>query len=112
MRIAVRPDGILSSQLGGHHAYDLGHRLRDGETVRLVVDGIVGSWTRTNDTCCAEFELRPVGAMASVWLRLQCAEAEVEVDLPDHEVDPRVRAFNRMFEEWRSAEDDEAFADL
>ena len=57
--------------------------------------------------------IKPVGAMASVWARLQKRRGEkVRINSPEDEDDPFLRIADATFEEWYSAEDEEAFGEL
>ena len=89
--------------------------LREGETIRLKVDGIVGKWEkmRTGKDGRPTTGIKPIGAMATVWNRMQARRGEkVDVSWPDDEGDAWLKMADKTFEEWYSAEDEEAFGDL
>jgi hypothetical protein len=57
--------------------------------------------------------LKPVGAMAAVWKRLQARRGQkVSITWPGDEDDALLRLADMTFDEWYSAEDEEAFGEL
>lgn len=89
--------------------------LRENEIIRLTVDGIEGDWQKmkTGSDGRPVAGIKPVGKMASVWKRWQVRRGEkVAVSLPQAETDPFLRIADMTFEEWYSAEDEEAFGEL
>jgi hypothetical protein len=85
------------------------------ETIRLSVNGIIGTWSRmkTGKDGRPTLGIKPIGAMATVWARLQQRRGEkVTITWPDNEDDPFLRLADETFEEWYTAEDEEAFGDL
>lgn len=116
MLIEIRDDVIWAKHLMADP--DLYHavlNLRENETMRLSVDGVVGKWTkmRTGSDGRPTPGIKPIGAMATVWKRLQQRRGEkIAVRRPDDEGDAWLRMADMTFEEWYSAEDEEAFGDL
>ncbi len=89
--------------------------LGENEILRLRVDGIVGTWAkmRSGSDGRPTLGIRPVGAMASVWARLQKRRGEkVRLERPSDAPDPLLELADRTFEEWYSAEDEEAYGEL
>ena len=89
--------------------------LGENETVRLRVDGIVGTWAKMRSGADGRptLGIRPVGAMASVWARLQKRRGEkVLLERPSDTPGPLLERADRTFEEWYSAEDEEAYGEL
>ena len=57
--------------------------------------------------------IKPVGKMADVWKRWQARRGEkVPVELPEGDADPFLKLADLTFEEWYSAEDEEAYGEL
>ena len=89
--------------------------LRDEEIIQLRIDGIVGKWAKmkTGADGRPTLALKPIGAMATVWSRYQSRRGEkVDLSLADDAEDPLLRFADMTFEEWNTAEDEEAFGDL
>ena len=116
MQVEIRDDVIWAKHLRESPAlYKAVVDLPDGETISLAVDGIVGKWARmrTGRDGRPTLGIRPVGAMATVWSRMQERRGQkVNVAWPDDEDDAWLRLADITFEEWYSAEDEEAFGDL
>lgn len=116
MQIEIRDDVIWAKQLRADaHLYDTIIRLEDDETIRLDVNGISGSWRKmkTGRDGRPTLGIKPVGAMADVWRRLQAKRGGyVNIGWPDDEGDEFLRLADKTFIEWYSAEDEEAFRDL
>ncbi len=116
MQIEIRDDVIWAKHLRASRAlYDAVIKLPEDETISLMVDGIVGKWAkmRVGADGRPTQGIKPVGAMATVWKRLQQRRGEkVSVSWPDDEEDAWLRLADMTFEEWCSAEDEEAFGDL
>ncbi|PWK63881.1 hypothetical protein [Aminobacter sp. AP02] len=116
MLIEIRDDVIWAKHLRANPAlYNTVLNLAPEETINLSVDGIFGKWAkmRTGADGRSTLGLKPVGAMATVWQRLQERRGEkVHVHWPDNEDDAWLRLADMTFEEWYSAEDEEAFGDL
>ncbi|EHK57462.1 hypothetical protein [Allomesorhizobium alhagi] len=116
MLIEIRDDVIWAKHLKASPAlYNAVVNLPEEETINLAVDGIVGKWARmrTGADGRPTLGIKPVGAMATVWKRLQERRGEkVRVSWPDDEEDAWLRLADTTFEEWYSAEDEEAFGDL
>jgi hypothetical protein len=116
MLVEIRDDVIWAKHLARDPIlYKTIINLADGETIRLSVDGIVGKWAkmRTGSDGRPTPGIKPVGAMATVWKRLQARRGEkVRVTWPDAEEAAWLRLADLTFEEWYSAEDEEAFGDL
>lgn len=116
MFVEIRDDVIWARHLKDSPAlYDAVIRLADDEIIRLSVDGIVGKWARmrTGSDGRPTLGLKPVGAMAAVWKRFQQRRGEkVRIVWPDDEDDAWLQMANLTFDEWHSAEDEEAFGDL
>jgi hypothetical protein len=89
--------------------------LAEDEKIRLSVDGVIGNWAkmRTGSDGRPTQGIKPVGAMATVWKRLQARRGDkIVVRWPDDEDDAWLRLADATFEEWYSAEDEEAFGEL
>jgi hypothetical protein len=89
-------------------------KLAAGATIRLEVDGVVGEWKKMKDGADGRPTpgIKPVGAMAKVWARLQERRGQnVRVRSPQVE-DDLLRLADQAFDEWHSAEDEEAFGGL
>lgn len=116
MLIEITDDVIWAKHLRCSPAlYSAVTKLGDEETINLSVNGIVGKWAkmRTGSDGRPTFGIKPVGAMATVWKRLQEKRGEkVRVTWPDDEEAAWWRLADLTFEEWYSAEDEEAFGDL
>jgi hypothetical protein len=90
-------------------------QLKEDEIITLKVDGIVGKWARmrTGSDGRPTMGIKPLGAMAAVWARLQKRRGDkIEVGLPEKGDDPLMRLADLTFEEWYSAEDEEAYGEL
>ncbi len=90
-------------------------RLKEDQKIKLSVDGIVGDWVkmRTGKDGRPVQGIKPSGAMIAVWDRLQKRRGErVRVDWPDSQPDPILQLADVSFQEWYSAEDEEAFGEL
>ena len=116
MLIEIRDDVIWAKHLKRDPSlYDEIIALEDNEIIRLKVDGIVGTWARMRRGTDGRptHGIKPVGAMASVWARLKKRRGEkVRVERPGEEPDPLLRLADQTFEEWYSAEDEEAYGEL
>ena len=116
MLIEIRDDVIWAKHLKDSPSlYQRIIELNDGEIIKLKVDGIVGAWAKmkTGADGRATLGIKPVGAMARVWARLQKRRGEkVPLDWPEEEDDPFLRLADATFDEWYSAEDEEAFGEL
>ena len=116
MLIEIRDGVIWAKHLKASPAlYNEVVDLPDEETISLAIDGIVGKWARmrTGADGHPTLGIKPVGAMATVWKRLQERRGEkVRVSWPDDEEDAWLRLADATFEEWYSAEDEEAFGNL
>jgi len=89
--------------------------LAEDEKILLSVDGITGSWAkmRTGSDGRPTHGIKPIGAMATVWARLQARRGQkIMVRWPGDEDDALLRLADSTFEEWYSAEDEEAFGEL
>jgi len=89
--------------------------LKDDETIKLSVDGIVGDWIkmRTGKDGRPVQGIKPSGAMIAVWDRMQKRRGEkVPVDWPESAPDPALQLADLTFQEWYTAEDEEAFGEL
>jgi hypothetical protein len=116
MFIEIRDDVIWAKHLKGNPAlYRRIAEMKDDQVIKLQVDGIVGDWARmkTGADGRPTLGIKPVGAMAAVWARLQDRRGEkVTIDEPYREDDPLLRLADMTFEEWYTAEDEEAFGEL
>ena len=116
MLMEIRDDVIWMKHLKGDPAlYAAACELQDEEAMILSVDGVIGQWARMKRGKDGRptMGLKPVGAMASVWARMQERRGEkVIVDQPDNEASVLLRLADETFEEWYSAEDEEAYGDL
>lgn len=116
MLIEIRDDVIWAKHLKGNPSlYRQIVDLKEDEVIRLKVDGIIGTWVKmkTGRDGRPTLGIKPVGAMAGVWARLQKRRGEkITVDWPEDEDDPFLRLADATFEEWYSAEDEEAFGEL
>jgi hypothetical protein len=89
--------------------------LNETQVLRLSVDGIEGDWQRmrTGKDGRPTPGIKPVGKMAAVWKRWQARRGEkVVVKLAEDETDPLLQIADRTFQEWYTAEDEEAFGEL
>lgn len=89
--------------------------LGEGEQITLKVDNIEGRWARmrTGRDGRPTDGIKPVGAMAAVWARLQARRGElVRLEIPDSKRDDYLAGLDESLDEWLSAEDEEAFGDL
>ena len=116
MLVEIRDDVIWAKHLKSNSAlYNAVVDLGENEKIRLSVDGIIGSWAkmRTGSDGRPTQGLKPVGAMATVWKRLQARRGQkIVIRWPDEEDDALLRLADATFEEWYSAEDEEAFGEL
>ncbi|MEJ6783931.1 hypothetical protein [Aminobacter sp. Piv2-1] len=116
MLIEIKDDVIWAKHLKASPAlYETVVGLAPEETISLSVDGIVGKWARMRSGADGRptLGLKPVGAMATVWKRLQERRGEkVHLTWPDDDTDALLRLADMTFDEWYSAEDEEAFGDL
>lgn len=116
MLIEIRDDVIWAKHLKASPSlYETVVNLAPEETISLSVDGIVGTWAkmRTGADGRPTLGLKPVGAMATVWKRLQERRGDrIQINWPDEETDPLLRLADMTFDEWYSAEDEEAFGEL
>jgi len=113
--IEIRDDVIWAKHLKGDPTlYKQIVELKDDEIIKLKVDGVVGAWAKmkTGSDGRPTLGIKPVGAMASVWARLQKRRGDkVRIEWPEDD-DPFLRLADTTFEEWYSAEDEEAFGEL
>jgi len=89
--------------------------LQANESIKLKVDGILGEWVkmRTGKDGRPVQGIKPAGAMTTVWDRLQKRRGEkVQVERPEIEPDPLLSLADILFQEWYTAEDEEAFGEL
>lgn len=116
MQIEIRDDVIWFKQLRSEPAlYNRLSALRDDEQIVLKVDNIEGRWARmrTGRDGRPTHGIKPVGAMATVWTRLQARRGElVRLEMPDLVPDSYLASLDETLNEWLSAEDEEAFGDL
>lgn len=116
MFIKIRDDVLWLKQLKEvPDLFEAASQLAAGDELTLRVDGIVGRWARMRPGRDGRptMGLKPIGAMAEVWARLQRKRGElVSLDWPDAEDDPLLRLADETFDEWRSAEDEAAYGDL
>jgi hypothetical protein len=116
MLMEVKDNVIWAKHLqsdAGLHAAVL--NLKEDQKIRLSVDGIVGDWVkmRTGKDGRPVQGIKPSGAMVAVWDRLQKRRGEkVRIDRPDREPDPTLQLADLTFQEWYTAEDEEAFGEL
>lgn len=116
MLMEIRDDVIWAKHLkASPELYDAVVNLEENEIIRLSVDGIIGRWARmrTGKDGRPTLGLKPVGAMAQVWKRMQERRGEkVPLDWPEGPPDPWLQMADASFVEWRSAEDEEAYGEL
>ena len=116
MLVEIRDDVIWARHLKtSPKLYDEVVHLEDDAEIRLIVDGIVGKWAKMKSGKDGRptMGIKPVGAMATVWKRMQERRGEkVSIDLPDNDDDAWLRLADTSFDEWYSAEDEEAYGDL
>lgn len=116
MLMEIRDDVIWARHLtASPEIYEAVLRMSDEDIIRLSVDGIVGDWARmrTGKDGRPTLGIKPVGAMAEVWKRMQSRRGDrVRLALPGDEADPWMKIADIAFEEWYSAEDEEAYGDL
>lgn len=116
MMIEIRDDVIWFNQLESEPA--LLRRLsalEEDEQITLRVDDIEGRWARmkTGKDGRPTHGIKPVGAMAIVWRRLQARRGEaVRIEWPDAAGNGYLEMLEETLDEWRSAEDEAAFGDL
>ncbi|MBX3579608.1 MAG: hypothetical protein KF723_20575 [Rhizobiaceae bacterium] len=95
--------------------YETVMKLPEFETIKLSVDGIKGEWEKMKLGSDGRpvAGIKPIGSMADVWKRWQVRRGEkVAVELPGTDPDPFLKLADRTFEEWYSAEDEEAYGEL
>ena len=118
MKIKIQDRVIFADQLAADpEIFDSITRLQPGDGIRLSVDGIHGAWRKAPSTGRPSGErLIPVGAMITVWDRLQVKRGSfVELKLlstNDQETDEYLSLIDGLMPEWNSAEDEEAFGGL
>lgn len=116
MFVEIRDDVLWLKQLkDAPDLFEAASRLPAGEVLTLRVDGIVGKWARMRQGRDGRPTkgLKPIGAMAEVWARLQRRRGElVTLEWPGAEDDPLLRLADETFDEWRSAEDEAAYGEL
>ena len=89
--------------------------LGEAEKIRLSVDGIEGDWQKMKTGVDGRpvQGIKPLGKMAAIWKRWQARRGDkVAVSFPREEGDPLLRLADLTFEEWYSAEDEEAYGEL
>jgi hypothetical protein len=90
-------------------------RLSPNEAIELAVDNVEGIWRRMQDgkDGRSTFGIKPDGAMSEVWKRW-CIERRGETITIRRAAtaDAYLSESTKLFEEWNSAEDEEAFRDL
>jgi hypothetical protein len=89
-------------------------RLRQGATIDLEVDGVVGRWVKMQDGKDGRSTdgLRPVGPMREVWKGMQARRGAVVPIRAIVSADAYLDSLRPLLSEWDSPEDDEAFRDL
>ncbi len=116
MLLEIRDDVIWAKHLKGDPSlYRKVVSLEEGQSIRLNVDGIVGTWAKMNTGSDGRPTqgIKPLGAMASVWARLQKRRGDkIQVKWPDDEEDALLLLADATFDEWYTAEDEEAFGEL
>jgi hypothetical protein len=116
MLIEIRDNVIWARHVAGDpRLHDALLGLSQNETIRMKVDGIVGTWCKMRDGRDGRPTpgIKPVGAMATVWERMQARRGEmVAVEWADADPDPVLVLADAGFDEWYSAEDEEAFGAL
>lgn len=116
MLVEIRDDVIWARHLKPNRKlYDKVVNLPADAEIRLAVDGIVGKWAKMKRGADGRPTqgIKPIGAMATVWKRLQVRRGEkVSIDLVDIEDEAWLRLADSSFDEWYSAEDEEAYGDL
>jgi hypothetical protein len=116
MFVEIRDDVIWAKHLkSSPELYNAILRLDEEEIISLSVDGIVGKWAKmkTGKDGRPTQGIKPVGAMAEVWKRMQARRGEmVSLNRPDEEADPWLKMADTTFDEWLSAEDEEAYGAL
>jgi hypothetical protein len=116
MLIEIRDDVIWAKHLKRDATlYDRVASLKDDEIITLEVEGTIGKWARmrTGSDGRPTMGIKPIGAMATVWARLQKRRGEkVRIGLPNKDDDALMRLADATFEEWYSAEDEEAYGEL
>lgn len=116
MQIEIRDDVIWFRQLRAEPALiSRLSALKDNEKIVLRIDNIEARWARmrTGRDGRPTHGIKPVGAMATVWSRLQARRGElVELEVPDMVPDSYLASLDGSLDEWLSAEDEQAFGDL
>lgn len=116
MFIEIRNNAIWFKQLEAEPAlHDRLSALNEGEQIVLKVDNVEGRWVRmrTGRDGRPTNGIRPVGAMATVWARLQARRGQlVRLEMPGSMCEAYLVGLDDSLDEWLTAEDEEAFGDL
>lgn len=89
--------------------------LREGETINLEADGVIGVWKRMNPGRDGRPTpgIKPEGPMKEVWNRwFRTRKGEVIEVREAVLADDYLSSGSALFSEWNSPEDEEAFRDL
>ncbi|WP_160008189.1 hypothetical protein [Rhizobium sp. 18055] len=89
--------------------------LKDDEEVSLEVDGVIGRWKRmkTGSDGRRTDGIRPHGSMKDVWNGWYKARRGDLLNVREVVVaDDYLASVTKLFPEWQSPEDEEAFRDL
>lgn len=112
----IRDNAIWAKHLReDNRLYEAIANLAESQTLRLSVDSVEGDWEKMKTGVDGRPTpgIKPVGKMAIVWKRWQARRGErVPVELPRDEGDPFLRIADMTFDEWYTADDEEAFGEL
>jgi hypothetical protein len=113
--VAIRDDTIWVNHIeGGKVLKERIASLPPGDVIELEVDGIVGSWEKTQvgKDGRPQQSIKPLGNMKTVWKRFQSRRQE-RVEIREvRTADAYLAALTDTLSEWNSPEDEEAFRDL
>ncbi len=96
-------DEPLRTRLGG---------LRDEDVVHLVTDGVVGRWRRmkTGSDGRPTLGIKPEGEMKAIWLDWYRKRRGEFIELSEVRLaDDYLAEGSRLFSEWSSPQDEQAF---
>lgn len=113
--LKIRDDVIWIKHIDAEaHNLERLKQLNEFETVRLEIDGTVGTWQKManypNGTTTPG--LRAVGETSLFWKRLQARRGEVVSLKFVREDDGYLASLYPLLSEWTSEEDEKAFHDL
>lgn len=113
--IKINDDAIWVKHIEGNP--DLQARIkamRQGETLDLEIDGIVGRWERMRDGRDGRptYGIKPIAEMREVWARLRRGPKKVAKVREVITADSYLASLTPLLAEWDTPEDTEAYRDL